>query len=88
MEGTILSRAEALAEWMRREIAALLEIGPERVPVDLPFDRFGLDSVAVVKLSASLTDHLRRDIDPVLFYEHPTIGDLAHQLVQLEGGHA
>ncbi len=66
---------------MRREIATLLEVTPDRVPFDLPFDRFGLDSVAVVKLSASLTDHVGREIDPVLFYEHPTIRDLSEQVM-------
>lgn len=83
-----MSRVEALADWMRREIAALLEVAADRVPLDLAFDRFGLDSVAVVKLSANLTEHLRKEIDPVLFYEHPTILQLSEQLVRLEAAHA
>ncbi len=84
----LATRVEPLAHWMRQEIATLLEIPPDRVPLDLPFDRFGLDSVAVVKLTAGLADHLGRDLDPVLFYEHPTIRELSEQLAQGEGSHA
>lgn len=80
MQAVIANPAEALARWMREEIALLLEVAVERVPLDLPFDRFGLDSVAVVKLTASLAEHLGRDLDPVLFYEHPTIRELSEVL--------
>jgi myxalamid-type polyketide synthase MxaB len=43
----------------------------------MPFDRYGLDSLAAVTLSGDLEQYLNRSLSPTLVYEHATIEELA-----------
>lgn len=62
------------------EVARLLEVEPRVVDVAQPFDRYGLDSMMAVDLTAVLEEWLGRDFSPTLPYEYPTIQSLSQHL--------
>jgi acyl carrier protein len=77
------SRSPATKEiqaWIAAYIADLLEIEPEEVDLQVPFDRYGLDSSVAVGLTGDLEDWLGGKLDPTLLYDYPTIAALAEYL--------
>jgi len=67
------------------EVARLLEVEPQVIDVVQPFDRYGLDSMAAVNLTAVLEEWLGRDFSPTLPYEYPTIQSLSQHLADQLG---
>lgn len=61
-------------------LAELLEIKPNEFDVQTTFDRYGLDSAAVVGMTGDLETWLGRKIPPNIAYEHPTVESLAQHL--------
>ncbi|MDZ8188305.1 MAG: acyl carrier protein [Nostoc sp. ChiSLP02] len=72
--------AAEIQEWTVSYLANLLEVTPEEVDVTIPFDRYGLDSLAAVSLTGDLQDWLGIDVDPTLIYDYPTIEGLVKYL--------
>jgi acyl carrier protein len=70
--------------WLRARVAARLQRSPEAVDVDLTFDRFDFNSLAAVELAGELEEWLAMPISPLVFYEHPTIAQLAEHLAQAQ----
>jgi acyl carrier protein len=70
--------------WIAAYIADLLEIEPEEVDLQVPFDRYSLDSSVAVGLTGDLEDWLGCKLDPTLLYDYPTIAALAEYLSQGE----
>ena len=62
------------------EVARLLEVEPRVIDVAQPFDRYGLDSMMAVNLTAVLEEWLGRDFSPTLPYDYPTIQSLSQHL--------
>lgn len=50
------------------------------VDADAPFDRLGLDSMALLGIVGDLAERLDTEIDTTLLLEHPTIDRLARHL--------
>ena len=50
------------------------------VDTDVPFDRLGLDSMALLGIVGDLAERLQMEIDTTLLLEHPTIDRLARHL--------
>ena len=69
-----------IQNWIVNYVAELLEVNPDRIEPTIPFDRYGLDSSAAVGLTGDLEDWLRKELDPTLLYNYPTIKMLAHYL--------
>ena len=67
------------------EVARLLEVEPRSIDATQPFDRYGLDSMMAVSLTAVLEEWLGRDFSPTLPYDYPTIQSLAHHLADEVG---
>ncbi len=72
-----------IENWLADLIGQILEIPPSKVDRTVHFDRFGLDSVAAVTITAALEQHLERELDATLLYDHPTIAKLSHHLAEL-----
>lgn len=72
--------------WLVHYLAELLEIDPAMMDVTLPFERYGLDSAAVVALTGDLEDWLGGSLDPTLPYDYPTIGALAQHVAAAPQG--
>lgn len=67
------------------EAARLLEVEPQAIDVAQPLERYGLDSMMAVDLTAVLEEWLGRDLSPTLPYEYPTIQSLAQHLADQHG---
>jgi len=72
--------AADIKDWLVCYIVELLEIEPDEVDITIPFDRYGLDSSAVVGMTGDLEDWLEYEIDPTLIYDYPTIEALSTHL--------
>ncbi|BAZ50021.1 phosphopantetheine-binding protein [Nostoc sp. NIES-4103] len=76
----LIPTAAEIQAWTVSYLANLLEVAPEEVDVTIPFDRYGLDSLAAVSLTGDLQDWLGYDVDPTLLYDYPTIEGLVNYL--------
>jgi acyl carrier protein len=68
--------------WIVSYLAKLMEISPEEVDATAPFDRYGLDSAAVVGMTGDLEEWLGYDLDPTLPYDYPTIEAMSRHLAE------
>lgn len=50
--------------------------------LDVPFAKFGLDSIVIVTLVDDLEQKVGASLDPTIFWEFPTIAELASWLVK------
>ncbi|MBD2091224.1 acyl carrier protein [Microcoleus sp. FACHB-1515] len=73
------SRTEIL-NWITSYLANLLEVDSDEVDISVPFDRYGLDSLAAVGLTGDLSDWLGREVEPTLLYDYPTVEGLVQYL--------
>lgn len=73
------SQAEIL-NWVTSYLANLLEVDPDEVDITVPFDRYGLDSLAAVGLTGDLSDWLGCEVEPTLLYDYPTVEGLVQYL--------
>ncbi|ABE47183.1 acyl carrier protein [Polaromonas sp. JS666] len=69
-----------IQDWLVRHIGDLLSLPVDKVPVDAPFDRYGLDSAAAVGMIGDLGDWLGKTLEPTLPYDYPTAQQLADHL--------
>lgn len=74
--------ALTIQDWLSSYLAQLLELEPQEIEPQTPFERYGLDSSAMVVLSGDLQEWLGRKLDPTLLYDYPTIESLAEYLAQ------
>ena len=68
--------------WLISYLSYLLEGETNAVDITTPFERYGLDSAAVVGLTGDMEDWLGLELDPTLLYDYPTIETLAQHLVE------
>ena len=66
--------------WLVERIAQQLQKDSELINIHDPFDRFGLDSIALVSISGELEDWLGQPVSPTLLYSYPTISALGDHL--------
>lgn len=71
---------DEIQEWVISYLIELLDVDPEDLDPTIPFDRYGLNSMAAVGLTGELEDWLGQQIDPILLYDYPTIEKLAEYL--------
>lgn len=75
--------ATAVQEWLTHYLSNLLDIKPDDIDVETPFEGFGLDSAAAVAMTGDLEDWLRVELDPTLVYDYPTVEKLSNHLASL-----
>ena len=68
--------------WMISYLAQLLEVDPDDIDIATPFNRYGLDSSAVVGMTGDLEDWLKVELDPTLVYDYPTIKALTRYIAE------
>lgn len=74
-----------LSDWLANLIAEIADKSPSEIDRTARFDRFGLDSVAIVGVSAALEDYLGIEIDATVLYDFPTIEKLSAKLCETSG---
>jgi acyl carrier protein len=77
-----LRSLEEIQDWLIAYMAELLEVNIDKVDISTPFERYGLDSSAMVVLSGDLQAWLGCELDPTLLYDYPTIQALVSYLVE------
>jgi polyketide synthase 13 len=80
--------ASEIADWLRREIATVLEMDPADLDPAASFDSYGLASSDAVFLTGDLSDLLGRELSATLAWDHPTIADLSDLLAKVIRGEA
>ncbi len=71
---------EDIQLWIVANLAMYLNISPEEISTSEPFSNYGLDSSAALNLAAELSEWLGQELDPTIFWEHPSIESLAQYL--------
>jgi acyl carrier protein len=69
--------SEAIKNWLVAYMTELLETESEKIDPAIPFERYGLDSSAMIVLSGDLQTWLGCQLEPTLLYDYPTIEALA-----------
>ncbi|MBE9045184.1 acyl carrier protein [Pleurocapsales cyanobacterium LEGE 10410] len=81
-EQSELPTAVEIQAWIVSYLGQLLEVDPDSIDTATPFDRYGLDSSAVIGMTGDLEDWLNIELDPTLVYDYPTIEALSQHLVE------
>lgn len=68
--------------WLMEQLAAAVNVDKEQITKEEPFLQLGLDSVSAVMLTGTIEEKLGRTCSPTLFYDYPTITQLAAYLIQ------
>jgi acetyltransferase-like isoleucine patch superfamily enzyme/acyl carrier protein len=72
----------AISSWCAGYLAMLLEVSPDKMDLEAPFARLGLDSVGRASFLTALEDTLGAAITPDDMVDYPTIAALARHLAQ------
>lgn len=75
---------EAIAHWIVTRLSQVANLDPDEIDIDEPLSRHGLDSSVLLSLTADLSDWLDQKLMPTLFWEYPTIAELAAYLITLK----
>jgi acyl carrier protein len=75
-------RAGEIRDWLVAHLARLVKCPPGKIDVTTSFDRLGLDSATAVGVTLDLEDWLGRPVEPAIFYDYPTIRQLADELAR------
>jgi acyl carrier protein len=74
-----LSQTEIQA-WLVNYMAENLEVDPQEIDINLPFDSYNIDSAVTIGMAADLEILLNTILDPTIVYEYPTIKTLSQCL--------
>ncbi|MFB2983459.1 acyl carrier protein [Microseira sp. BLCC-F43] len=74
---------EQISKWIKTYLADLLEVEPEKIDDNYEFERFGINSSAVVSLVGDLEEWLGFELSPSLFFEFNTIAQVSTHLAQM-----
>ncbi len=74
--------AETLQAWLVSQLAERLEIDPDDVDIQAPFESYDMESADALVLLSKLEKYLGRSLSPTLLWNYPTIELLAQRLVE------
>ena len=87
LETRIETRAAAIRKFLVTWLARELKQPAEAINIQCDFMSFGLDSIVIFGAPGDLAAWLGRDLEASLFWEHPTVDQLARALAsQIERG--
>jgi acyl carrier protein len=69
--------------WVVDYLARELKLQRNQIDERKAFDRYGMDSVAVVAMTGDLSEWLGFDVPATLAYDHPTIESIAGAVADL-----
>ena len=72
----------AVEETVRGIAAQIMDIQPQAIDRQTPIGRYGFDSLEFTTLSVKINKHYGIEINPTLFYEYATLGEIAENLVE------
>jgi acyl carrier protein len=77
-------KAKEIENWLVCELAGYVKVNKDEIKVSEPFSRYIMDSSAAVSLTEKLGTWLGVELEPTLFWEYPTIAQVARYLESLE----
>jgi acyl carrier protein len=66
--------------WLINSISNYLEIKSDEIDPSIPFESYGVNSSTAVILSGDLQEWLGCSLDPMIFFDYPTVEALADYL--------
>jgi acyl carrier protein len=77
--------APAIERWLTERIARELAVRQDDIRIDVPIERYGLDSRVVAAIAGDLEDWLERPLEATLLWDYPTIREVsAHLAARVE----
>ena len=73
--------SEEIESWLGDSISEHLQIDPQKIDPQVSFESYGLDSSTAIILSGDLQEWLGCDLDPMIFFDYPTIEALTKYLI-------
>lgn len=73
---------QQIEEWLIQRIEAVIDDPSVSIRADIPIERYGLDSIQAVDITADLETWLNREVSPTIIYNYPTIRGLSEYLAQ------
>jgi len=74
-----------IEQWLVEQVATRLQLPPENVSKDEPLVASGLDSAAALELSGDIETWLDVHVPTTLFWDRPTIPEIAEYLAETMG---
>lgn len=85
-DGDACLTAHDLEIWLLTKLSAVVGAPLGELDANAPFAQYGLDSASAVALSGEIATELKMDLEATLFWDHPTVADLAEHLATLRAG--
>lgn len=70
-----------LKNWLIDNISKASKLSRDSISLDEPVASYGLDSLQSVILSGDLEEWLNIEIEPTLFWDHPTINKISDFII-------
>ncbi len=80
--------AESIQDWLINALATRMEMDPDDIDPDAPFESFGLESADALVMLTQLEQWLGQTVPPVLVWNYPTITQLSQRLAEPPEGDA
>ncbi|MGK7949305.1 MAG: acyl carrier protein [Xenococcaceae cyanobacterium] len=74
---------EDIQNWLIEQFAQQVDVEPDDIDIEEPFDNYELDSSKALILLSRLEKWLGKELNPVLIFNYPTIAELADRLAEL-----
>lgn len=74
---------EDIQNWLIDQFAQQLDVDPDDIDIEEPFDNYELDSSKALVLLGRLEKWLDKELNPILIFNYPTITQLAERLGEL-----
>lgn len=71
----------SIQNWLVNQLSEVLSLSPNEIDITESLTRYGLDSIDAVTLVGDLEDELDMELPDTLFWDHPTIAQVAQFLV-------
>lgn len=81
LSSTPMEWKERLTDFLKKELCAATKLDPARVRADTPFEKFGIDSLMIMRLNVRLEKHFG-EIPKTLFFEYSNLVDLADYFIK------
>ncbi|KAF3885903.1 MULTISPECIES: type I polyketide synthase [Nostocales] len=82
--GSTRKSVKTIQDWLRSQLASLLEIAPQDINLEKRFIDCGLDSVRATGLINNLATELGCQLSPTLIWEYPNITALASYVAEAQ----
>lgn len=66
--------------WLVNRLAGIMKTDPVAIDVTAPIERYGLDSLQAIQITADLEEWLAHPVSPTLIYNYPTVQALSRFL--------